>query len=74
MRSDHPRSTKVLTDRPDRRIEIGIDRATGFLIRSHETIGDVSTQLAEVTLLEVDAEIPDRVFELHVSSDVRELY
>jgi hypothetical protein len=74
VRSEHPRSTKILTDRPDRRVDVGIDRATGFLLHLSETIGGVPTHLAEVTLLELDADIPDSAFELHLSSDVRMLY
>jgi len=74
VRSEHPRSTKILTDRPDRRVDVGIDRATGFLVHLSETIGGDLTHVAEVTLLEVDAVIPDSAFELHLSSDVRMLY
>jgi hypothetical protein len=74
VRSKHPRSTKVLTDRPDRIVEAGIDRATGFLTYLSETIGGTPTHLAEATLLEVDADIADSTFEMHLSSDVRMLY
>lgn len=74
VRSDHPRATKVLTDRPDRRVEVGIDRATGFVIHLSETVGGTPTHLAEATLLDVDADIPDNAFEVHLSSDVRMLY
>lgn len=74
VRSEHPRSAMVLTDRPDRRVDVGIDRATGFLIYLSETIGDTPTHLAEVTQLDLDTDIPDSAFELHLSADVRMLY
>ncbi|MEA2621462.1 MAG: hypothetical protein QOH61_372 [Chloroflexota bacterium] len=74
VRSDHPRSTQVLNDRPDHWIEVGIDRATGFLLLLVEHIGEAVSRHAEVTQLELDPPIPDDLFELHLSSDVRMLY
>jgi hypothetical protein len=74
VRAQHPRAAKVLVDRPDREIEVGIDRATGFLLSLIERIGDSVTHHAEVTSLELDPAIPDSVFELHLASDVRMLY
>ena len=38
VRSEHPRASKVLVDRPDRSIEVGIDRQFGFLLLLSETI------------------------------------
>lgn len=74
VRAQHPRSAMVLVDRPDRSIEVGIDRATGFLLLLVERIADEVTQHAEVTALEVDATIFDSAFELNLPADVRELY
>jgi hypothetical protein len=74
IRSDHPRSTLVLTDRPDRWIEVGVDRQTGFLLLLAEHIGDHVARHAEVSLLDIDPTIGDDVFTLHLSSDVRMLY
>ena len=62
LRADHPRSTYVLTDRPDRWLEVGVDRQTGFIVRLVEHIGDVVTRHAEVTSLELDPAIPDEAF------------
>ena len=44
LRVDHPRSTYVLTDRPDRWVEVGVDRQTGFIVLLVEHIGDVVTR------------------------------
>jgi hypothetical protein len=74
VRVDHPRATKVLTDRPDRRVEVAIDRATGFLLRLVESVGEHVTREARVTLLEPDATIPDAAFSLHLGADVRMIY
>ena len=49
VRSEHPRASKVLVDRPDRSIEVGIDRQFGFLLMLSETIADRVTRHAEVT-------------------------
>ena len=74
VQAEHPRSAKVLVDRPDRTVQVGIDRATGFLLLLIEQVGDTVTHHAEVTALELDPDIPDTAFELHLSSDVRMLY
>ncbi len=74
VRSEHPRSTKILTDRPDRRVEVSIDRGTGFLLQLSEYVGDSATHLAEVVSLEVDPDIPDSTFVLRLGSDVRMIY
>lgn len=74
VRADHPRSAKVLVDRPDRSIEVGIDRTSGFLISLTERIGDQVTHHAEVTELEVDPVLLDSAFELRLPADVRKLY
>jgi hypothetical protein len=74
VRCDHPRSTKVLTDRPDHWILVGVDRTTGLILLLEEHVGDVTTRRAEVTALALDEPLGDEVFELHVSGDVRRLY
>ncbi len=74
LRADHPRSTYVLTDRPDRWLEVGVDRQTGFIVRLVEHIGDTVTRQAEVTSLELDPAIPDEAFTVHLPEDVRRIY
>jgi hypothetical protein len=74
LRADHPRTTEVLTDRPDRWLEVGVDRLTGAILLLTEHIADRVTRDAEVTDFEPDATFADDVFKLHVSSDVRRVY
>lgn len=74
VRAAHPRASEVLVDRPDRSIDVGIDRATGFLLLLSEHIGDTVTRHAEVTELVVDPVIPGATFELRLPADVRKLY
>ena len=74
IRADHPRTTQVLTDRPDHWLEIGVDRMTGFLLLLVEHIGGHVSRHAEVTALELDPPIGDEAFQVFLSSDVRMLY
>lgn len=74
LRIDHPRSTYVLTDRPDRWVELGVDRQTGIITLLVEHIGDLVTRHAEVVSLEVDPAIPDEAFVVHLPEDVRRIY
>jgi hypothetical protein len=74
VRGRHPRAAKVLVDRPDRTIEVGIDRASGFLVMVREHIGGVMTSEALATELIIDPVVPATTFELRLPSDVRMLY
>jgi len=74
LRSDHPRSTYLLTDRPDRWLEVGVDRQTGFITLLVEHIGDHIARHAEVVSLELDGVIPDEAFRVHLPVDVRMIY
>ena len=74
VRSRHPRRSEVLVDRPDHWVEAGIDRASGFVTLLSEHVGEMETHRAEVTSLELDPDIADEAFRLHLGSDVRMLY
>lgn len=74
LRLQHPRSTYVLTDRPDRWVDVGVDRQTGFITLLVEHIGDTVTRHAEAVSLEVDVPIPDEAFVVHVPADARRIY
>jgi hypothetical protein len=74
LRADHPRSTHVLTDRPDRWLEVGVDRMTGFVTLLVEHVGSRVTRHAEVRAVEVDGPIPDEAFRVHLPADVRMIY
>jgi hypothetical protein len=74
VRAEHPRASKVLVDRPDRSIEIGIDRLTGLLLLYSERIAGEVTRHAEVSELAIDPVVPPMTFELRLPADVRMLY
>lgn len=74
LRLQHPRSTYVLTDRPDRWVDVGVDRQTGFITLLVEHIGETVTRHAEAVSLEVDRDIPDDAFTVHLPGDVRRIY
>ena len=74
VRAEHPRASKVLVDRPDHSIEIGIGRDSGFVLLLIERVGDTVTRQAQVTRLEIDPTIFDTAFELKLPADTRRLY
>ncbi|CAN5477260.1 hypothetical protein BH20CHL6_BH20CHL6_01560 [soil metagenome] len=74
LRVDHPRISHVLTDRPDRWIEVAVDRTTGLMLLLIEHIGDRVSRHAEVVDLEVDGPIPAETFTLHLPDDVKMIY
>jgi hypothetical protein len=74
LRCDHPRTSHLLTDRPDRWLEVGVDRGTGLILLLTDHVGDRLTRHAEVDDLELDPILPDETFTVHLSSDVRMIY
>lgn len=74
VRAQHPRAAKVLVDRPDRSIDVGIGRDSGFVLLLIERIGEIVTRHAEVTSLELDPVLFDSAFELKLPADVRRIY
>ena len=74
LRCDHPRTTELAGDRPDYRLEVGVDRETGVIVRLIETIGDRVTRHAEVTDLAPDAPLPPSAFEFVFPSGTTMLY
>lgn len=74
VRSQHPRAAKVLLDRPDRTVEVGIGRDSGFVLFLTERIGEQVTRHAEATRLELDPVIFDSAFDLRLAADVRRIY
>src|SRR5262245_15046588 len=74
LRLQHPRSTYVLTDRPDRWVDVGVDRQTGFITLLVEHIGETVTRHADAVSLEFDRDIPDDAFTVHLPGDVRRIY
>ncbi|HSH21814.1 MAG TPA: hypothetical protein VK992_04240 [Candidatus Caenarcaniphilales bacterium] len=74
LRSDHPRTSHVLTDRPDHWLEVGVDRQTGLVLLLAEHIGGRITRHAEAAWVAIDEPIGDEAFTLHVADDTRVLY
>lgn len=74
LRSDHPRTSHVLTDRPDHWLEVGVDRQTGLILLLAEHVGDRMTRHAEAVTVGLDEPIGDEVFQLYISKDTRVLY
>ena len=74
LRCDHPRTSHVLTDRPDHWLEVGIDMQTGLLVLLAEHVADQMTRHAQVTSIALDEPIGDEAFKLHISADTRKLY
>lgn len=74
LRIDHPRTSHLLTDRPDRWLEVGVDRSTGLILLLTDHIGERLTRHAAVDDLELDPVLPDETFTVHLSADVRMIY
>jgi hypothetical protein len=71
---EHPRSTQLAGDRPDYRLHLTIDRATGVIVRLVETTGDDVSRDAEVLVLDPDAALPPSAFEFVFPSGTTMLY
>jgi outer membrane lipoprotein-sorting protein len=63
LECDHPRTTGLVSDRPDHRLQLTIDRETGVILRLIETFGGELGRDAEVLVLEPDASLPPSAFE-----------
>jgi hypothetical protein len=74
LRCDHPRTSHVLTDRPDHWLEVAVDRQTGMILLLAEHVGGRITRHGEVVALALDERLGDEVFTVHVSADTTKLY
>jgi hypothetical protein len=74
LRCDHPRTSHVLTDRPDHWLEVAVDRQTGMILLLAEHVGGRITRHGEVTALTLDPSLGDDVFTVHVSADATTIY
>jgi hypothetical protein len=74
LRCDHPRTSHVLTDRPDHWLEVGVDLQTGLIVLLAEHVAEQMTRHAEAVSMSLDERIGDEAFELHVSDDTRRIY
>ena len=64
----------MLNDRPDRWLEVGVDRVTGLILLLVEHVGERTSRHAEVTLLDIDPNLNDDVFVLHAPRDAAAMY
>jgi len=74
LRCDHPRTSHVLTDRPDHWLEVGVDRQTGMILLLAEHVGGRITRHGEVVALSLDEPLGDELFTVHVSADATTIY
>jgi len=74
IRCDQPRRALVLDDRPERVVEVGVDRLSGLIVLLIERFAETVTRQAEVTDLTLDGPMSDEVFVLHVPETARRLY
>ena len=74
LHCDHPRTSHVLTDRPDHWLEVAVDFQTGMILLLAEHIGGGITRRGVATSVSFDETIPDSAFSLHISDDTVTLY
>jgi hypothetical protein len=74
LQCDHPRTTEMVGDRPDFRIEIAVDRETGVILRLVESIGGITTRHALVTEIGPDAALAPSAFQFVFPSGTTMLY
>ena len=74
LHCDHPRTSHVLTDRPDHWLEVAVDFQTGMILLLAEHIGGRITRKGEVTSVNLDETILNSAFSLHISDDTVTLY
>lgn len=74
LRCDHPRTSHVLTDRPDHWLEVGVDRQTGMILLLAEHVGGRITRHAQAANVALDEAIGDEVFTIHISAETKTLY
>ncbi len=71
---EHPRSTELVSDRPDHRLQLTVDRETGVILRLIETLGGELGRDAQVLVLEPDAPLPSSAFEFVFPTGTTMLY
>ena len=74
MRCEHPRTVEIDGDRPDYRVDIAVDRATGLILRLMERTGDETTRDAEVVDITPDAPLAPTAFDFVFPTGTTMLY
>jgi len=74
LQCDHPRTTELVGDRPDFRIEIAADRETGVILRLIESIAGITTRQGRVTEILPDAPLAPSTFQFVFPTGTTMLY
>jgi outer membrane lipoprotein-sorting protein len=74
LECDHPRATELPGDRPDFRIEVAVDRATGIVLRLVESMGGMITRQVDVVELGTDVPLPPSAFDFVFPTGTTMLY
>jgi len=74
LQCDHPRTTEMVGDRPDFRIQIAADRETGVILRLIESIGGSTTRHAAVVEIAPDAPLAPSAFQFVFPTGTTMLY
>jgi hypothetical protein len=70
----HPRTSRIVADRPDHVVIVAADAALGIVSLLEERLGDRVVRRIEATSIEPDAEIADAAFTISVPADARRVY
>jgi hypothetical protein len=70
----HPRTARVVADRPDHLVIVAADTELGVVSLLEERLGDRVVRRSEATSIDVDAEIPETAFAVAVPADARRVY
>ncbi len=74
VRCEHPRTVEIDGDRPDYRVDIAVDRATGLILRLTERTGDETSRDAEVVDITPDAPLAPTAFDFVFPTGTTMLY
>ncbi|HEX9094068.1 MAG TPA: hypothetical protein VF902_08805 [Coriobacteriia bacterium] len=74
LQCDHPRTTEMVGDRPDFRIELAADRETGVILRLAESMDGVTTRHAQVIEIAPDAPLAPSTFQFVFPTGTTMLY
>jgi len=74
LQCDHPRTTEMVGDRPDFRIQVAADRETGVILRLVESIGGITTRHAQVIEIAPDAPLAPSTFQFVFPTGTTMLY
>jgi outer membrane lipoprotein-sorting protein len=72
--ADHPRTSHLVADRPDRSLEVAVDAELGLITRLVERLGARVTRHVEAIAIETDLAIPDSAFEIAISPTAHRIY